>query len=209
MLSGSLVNVTVAWTGAILNPQDPTRPSLPIRFDPIAAGSTWPLEVDATWPAPNLKATKQTFVTSAEFWIAIGEMDPVAPQGVYALVIYRAGWPMRAVRCAFHSRDSGRPNGSWLDSVSTQHAIPLRPIWLGFLINCAFYAAVLWLVVCAPPLLRRTLRRNSGLCISCGYDLRGNTSHFCPECGGRLDQLPHVRTAHFGGCRGGRGRREA
>ncbi|MCL4196578.1 MAG: hypothetical protein KJZ69_03720 [Phycisphaerales bacterium] len=30
----------------------------------------------------------------------------------------------------------------------------------------------------------RDRRRAPGLCIKCGYDLRGNTSGVCPECGG-------------------------
>ena len=51
----------------------------------------------------------------------------------------------------------------------------------------------LWLVmiVCAPfPLiviirtwLRFRNRRREGLCLSCGYDLTGNESGVCPECG--------------------------
>jgi len=33
-------------------------------------------------------------------------------------------------------------------------------------------------------LLIRTLRRQRlGLCLGCGYDLRGNRSGVCPECG--------------------------
>ena len=31
--------------------------------------------------------------------------------------------------------------------------------------------------------LRRYLRRRKGLCLSCGYDLTGNVSGVCPECG--------------------------
>jgi hypothetical protein len=29
----------------------------------------------------------------------------------------------------------------------------------------------------------RSLRRRRGLCVSCGYDLAGNVSGTCPECG--------------------------
>jgi len=31
--------------------------------------------------------------------------------------------------------------------------------------------------------LRRWRRRRNGLCIKCGYDLRGNVTETCPECG--------------------------
>ena len=33
------------------------------------------------------------------------------------------------------------------------------------------------------PVLRPWRRRRKGLCLNCGYDLRGNVSGVCPECG--------------------------
>ena len=30
---------------------------------------------------------------------------------------------------------------------------------------------------------RRQSRRQAGLCVKCGYNLTGNESHVCPECG--------------------------
>ena len=36
--------------------------------------------------------------------------------------------------------------------------------------------------------LRRWRRRRKGLCLKCGYDLTGNVSGVCPECGTRLPQ---------------------
>jgi hypothetical protein len=35
----------------------------------------------------------------------------------------------------------------------------------------------------AVPLLKRYLHRESGSCTKCGYDLTGNVSGVCPECG--------------------------
>jgi hypothetical protein len=85
-----------------------------------------------------------------------------------------------------------------------------RPEWLLFALACVPYLGVLvparvrsrlppWsadavgvygLVVVAgyaaavglPP-LKRLLRRRSGQCAQCGYDLTGNLSGTCPECG--------------------------
>jgi hypothetical protein len=34
---------------------------------------------------------------------------------------------------------------------------------------------------------RRWHRRRRGACLNCGYDLRGDVSHGCPECGWRRD----------------------
>ena len=55
---------------------------------------------------------------------------------------------------------------------------------------------LIWTSLAVPPFLwwlldvkktrrnaRRTGRRDRGLCPSCGYSLRGNTSGACPECG--------------------------
>lgn len=36
---------------------------------------------------------------------------------------------------------------------------------------------------CFWPLARRRARRRRGLCVACGYDLRGSSSGTCPECG--------------------------
>jgi hypothetical protein len=43
--------------------------------------------------------------------------------------------------------------------------------------------AVLYLIY-GPAELRRE-RREKGLCVHCGYDLTGNVSGVCPECGDR------------------------
>lgn len=58
--------------------------------------------------------------------------------------------------------------------------VPLRPIWHGFLLNSFFYGFLLWLVV---PILVRSYRRFRGRCVECRYNLTGNTSGVCPECG--------------------------
>ena len=36
------------------------------------------------------------------------------------------------------------------------------------------------------PARRRRRRKRLGLCIACGYDLTGNTSGICPECGSKI-----------------------
>ena len=37
-------------------------------------------------------------------------------------------------------------------------ALPLRPIWPGFAVNTLFYAALLWLLIPGPFVLRRFIR---------------------------------------------------
>ena len=52
------------------------------------------------------------------------------------------------------------------------------PFWLLFVATMA-YPLVAWF---RGP-LRRRRRRSLGLCLACAYDLTGNTSGVCPECG--------------------------
>ena len=54
------------------------------------------------------------------------------------------------------------------------------PLWLAAIIAGGLMW-LSWLVV--PRVIRRHLRLAEGLCISCGYDLTGNVSGMCPECG--------------------------
>ncbi len=62
--------------------------------------------------------------------------------------------------------------------------IPLRPIWPGFAVNSIFYAAILWLLIPGPFVLRRFVRLKRGLCPKCAYPM--GESSVCTECGGAL-----------------------
>jgi hypothetical protein len=66
--------------------------------------------------------------------------------------------------------------------------LPTRLIWGGLALNGAFYGGGLALITLGPILLRKQLRihkrRRRGLCLSCGYDLKGTgQDRPCPECG--------------------------
>jgi hypothetical protein len=61
--------------------------------------------------------------------------------------------------------------------------IPLHPFWRGVAADSAFYA-VAWAALFYPVgAIRRRLRRRTGDCRRCGYNLSGNTTGVCPECG--------------------------
>lgn len=122
------------------------------------------------------------------------------------LAEFRAGWPMLAMRHADHAvlahqRSPAPPVGT-VPSVSTRYgltlsrsrspaamafarsALPLRPIWTGFLINTLLAAGVLVLLVRGQRATRRFVRARRGRCPACGYDRAGlDASAACPECG--------------------------
>jgi hypothetical protein len=65
-----------------------------------------------------------------------------------------------------------------------QPALPLQPIWRGFLLDTALYGAM-WLaaLLLAPDRLRRAARLRRGACPACGYALAAGCTPGCPECG--------------------------
>ena len=72
--------------------------------------------------------------------------------------------------------------------LANPRVLPLRPLWPGFAVNTFFYAAVLWLLIPGPFLLRRFIRMKRGRCVKCGYPL--GDSAVCSECGKPLPDLP-------------------
>ena len=77
------------------------------------------------------------------------------------------------------------PLSPWTSS--DPRVVPYRLIWPGFAVNTIFYATLLWLFIFAAYALRRRARRKRGLCVACGYDLRGDLEYGCPECGWRRE----------------------
>jgi len=77
-------------------------------------------------------------------------------------------------------------------------ALPLHPIWPGFLTNTFVYAAAGLLSIRGPLAVRTYLRLRRNECPACGYP-RG-IAHTCPECGHR-----HRRTGDQGTEASGRG----
>ena len=59
------------------------------------------------------------------------------------------------------------------------------PVWLPVIMFAAYPAIVL---IHGP--VRRYRRRKRGLCLTCGYNLTGNVSGVCSECGTEIKQPP-------------------
>lgn len=69
------------------------------------------------------------------------------------------------------------PN-NWVDP-----PLPLRPVWLGLVLDTAFYAVLWWVGLALLRKARRGRRTRRELCPACGYNLRGNYLGGCSECG--------------------------
>ncbi len=121
------------------------------------------------------------------------------------LTIHASGWPMAALWCEEESHPANPPPsyvvgtslknggiqlssawptyGSPLFSVTYFKCLPLFPLVPGIIIDVGLYAMI-WLgALCALRFVLRVRRQRLGCCTACGYDLTGNNSGKCPECG--------------------------
>jgi hypothetical protein len=89
------------------------------------------------------------------------------------------GWPAGALVRRTYSWPQRDPE--WVTSAKEDTGYILDPARLA--LEAAFYSALLWLVLCGPGVLRWWRRRRRGRCVQCGYNLTGNISGRCPECG--------------------------
>jgi len=128
--------------------------------------------------------------------------------GLWAAMIYR--WP-NTPEYKNHNpaeieefRESWEADGNLSDPLDEGYVGPLAWSYGGFVLAFApvpllshiiakamivpfwFPSAVIWIYPCTAFLrgpLRRWRRRRKGLCVRCAYNLRGNISGICPECG--------------------------
>ena len=82
------------------------------------------------------------------------------------------------------------------DVVSKKYSVVLSyamfPIWVVTILFFAWPSVALW----RGP-LRRHWRRKRAQCLCCGYNLTGNTSGICPECGTPIpDEIKEKLTAN-------------
>jgi hypothetical protein len=109
---------------------------------------------------------------------------------------YAYGWPALALVYRFESdmpRKQYDPSleryvgalhiGSSLPLTSWTGYLPLQVHWRGFVADSLLYAVGWFVPIGGIALTRLGLRRCRGRCLKCGYDLRGELSSGCPECG--------------------------
>jgi hypothetical protein len=105
--------------------------------------------------------------------IGISQSDFLTISGRH--IHLRTGFPVRAL-------DDARFLAPW-QTARDRLVFPQSIIWPGFVIDTLFYAAIWFGVFFGFASAKRAIRRASGRCPMCGYDLRGALDAGCPECG--------------------------
>jgi hypothetical protein len=107
-------------------------------------------------------------------FLMLNESDPRVPDDLNCSVLTQ-GWPCRSM--IFWSmmapaqqateRSSGTPIDVW------NFTLLWRPLLPGFLINTVVYGSLAFVLFITRGALARQRRRRRGLCVRCGYRLRG------------------------------------
>ena len=166
LLAGAVVNVGVAWGCALWSPVLKTE---------------W-IDKDQTWARHRAWGIG---------WSAISQPLPLGSS-----TTIEAGFPLACVGGDYIWMPHGGFGGydtrfliGWERGErwpKPPRPFPLRPIWPGFAVNTLCYAAILWLLILGPFVLRRFIRMKRGLCPACAYPM--GESNVCSECGRALPQ---------------------
>ena len=211
LLAGAVVNVAVAWGWAVLIRLSGPGSASPIvqahltELEPDGSWRFWSImrsKDRGVWCDYSYWDTRSKLPDGEIAYSTKLRPDELAPSWAslrtppdtdYAIRwVHAYGWPvvsmwrdygggvdgymyelLHGLPVAFLPPDGGFPR-----------AVPLSPIWPGFIINTLFYAAVLWLLIPGPFVLRRFIRMKRGRCVKCGYPMGG--SGVCSECGAAL-----------------------
>ncbi len=196
LLLGAVVNVAVAW-GCQLKYEP-----FSLRVDDQFQFQGWNIWI---WRALGAQGMFHASGYSPEYIARLEQWKPPAWSRLRELPIYEKPYPaavqadrafglpvlsvwygLVADRASGSSLASSRERTGWLP----YRDLAMTPIWPGFAINTIFYAAILWLLAFGPFAVHRFIRDKRGRCIKCGYDLRGDFSAGCSECGWRREDVP-------------------
>ena len=193
LLAGAVVNVAVAW-GCAWWPRDAGWWGESVDQDPSPIDITWWNKHVFPLYGTELLHLFETRDLGVDWRILRG---PYFALRAECAIHVSSGWPARSMSgetweaWVFGQRQPSESSNRLAMFVGVGEwpgLMPLRPVWPGFAINTAFYAAILWLIIPGPfalrRLIRRQIRRRRGLCPKCAYPM--GESAVCSECGNKL-----------------------
>ncbi len=214
LMGGSIVNVAVAWTLALVRNLGQITNSIRWGYS-TNASERWYVGVVDCPPGTRfiiglthaLDAGGGILREELPTWSATRDAPQSSPSLDSKSAIYEIahGWPFVSLRCTLtrstgESRVTGSLDLSWgialgqpkrTSDPPTQElrVLPLLPIWPGFVANSLVYGALLWLLFVSRLGLRWLVRVSRGRCANCGYRL--GKSVICPECGAQSRPRRH------------------
>jgi len=138
--------------------------------------------------------------------LAIHRLEPLSLNPGYMLLVHRTGWPAASFMGeSYTTAGNGIPIASTWSGVipvsstygaktsvpgifTYERPMPIRPIWVGLIINTLLFAVLAWMTRSASRILRGHIRVLRHRCPSCGYPV--GVSEVCTECGGEVGAAP-------------------
>jgi hypothetical protein len=103
----------------------------------------------------------------------------------FTIYVTESGWPMRSMAGEewrlIHGYIASPLQRSFIRVGSME--LPSRIRWLGFALNCVFYALMTAMIRQTFHWLRRRRRMARSCCPRCAYRLHAGLAVGCPECG--------------------------
>jgi hypothetical protein len=175
LLVGALVDAHLAW---YLRRPDGAWTLDRVELGDAAAAEGWPgnrIET-ASWPAPETWTRYADIGTTMVQSDITVESQPDQFLYTHHLQVERSGWPF-----ACFERVEGFGGNPQVFVGSTLY----HPLWVGLVLNAAFYATIIFCMTAGPlvavVILRRLVRMGEGRCVRCGYPL--GPGPVCTECG--------------------------
>jgi len=170
-------------------PSDPWLPRSPQWYWNLYAD-----ESDTHGPATLHQASG---AMGCDFQVIDASRSDIVSAAPPRMMITRAGFPLRSFE-GMHSWGPVTPSHSWAipieprrPNVAWLSVVPFRPLLLGLAVNTILYGSLAWLAIFGPSAVYRRMqtehRKRLQCCWQCGYDLQGDLSMGCPECGWRRE----------------------
>lgn len=146
------------------------------------------------WPKPNYW---QQWGGFGDWLLDVRRTDPALRETLFNMRIRWSGWPLPVLEQKRMWWDWDDPALS--DATGTDSDPPMRLMPAGLILNPIIVGggsyALLVAIFLACVIRRRYRRMRRGLCLDCGYDLRGlqvgseSQPTICPECGSSREEM--------------------